>query len=198
MAGNNLKSRYRFVNINGGGWWLRIDDCDTLCEYIKDTFGVRKGKVFEDFIFHYDSEDGTLSHAEYEETQGVLMYARRLNSSFPEALNLLYQEVGLNMLHKIQDNGKIWVNSKGGYNAVFDDDMETQTVYRTELVFPEYKREDIRIKQFPGGKHWYAYIGDLQVKGDSGQTVKWNTYEEAYKQAESVIAGKSVGGSVSR
>ena len=181
------ESKYKFVQIDNRGWWLKIDNCDTLCEYIKETFGVRKGKVFEDFVNHYNREDGTLSHAEYAETQGVLIYARNLNSTFPRALTLLYEEVGLNMLHDIQDNGQIWVNSKGGYNSVFNEDMETQTIWRSELVFPEYKRDDIRIKQFQGGTHWYAYIGDLQVKTNDGQTLKWNTYEEAYKHAQSVL-----------
>lgn len=180
--------QYKFVQIKNKGWWLKIDNCDTLCKYIKETFGLRKGKIFEDFIFHYDKRDGSLNHAEFAETAGVLAYAGRLGLSFLKALELLYQEIGINMLHEIQESGKIWVNELGGYNSAFEDLDETQTVWRRELVFPEYKKDDIRIKQFQGGTHWYAYIGDTQVKANKGQTVKWNTYEEAYKAAETYIS----------
>ena len=144
--------------------------------------------IFEDFLYHYDKSTGTLNHGEYAETHGVLLHAQRTEVPFLTALERLYQEVSLAMLHKIQEDGRVHVNSVGGYN-VFDESMETQTVWRTELVFPEYSKEDIRIKQFQGGTHWYAYVGDLQIKADNGQTLKWNTYEEAYNEAIQIIRG---------
>ena len=58
-------------------------------------------------------------------------------------------------------------------------------VRRKELVFPNFKRDEIRIKKFPNGEHYYAYIDDMQVR--DGDTLKWNTYEEAYNQALSMI-----------
>ena len=41
------------------------------------------------------------------------------------------------------------------------------------------------MKQFPGGEHYYAYIGDMQVR--DGDTLKWNSYQEAYEMALSLL-----------
>lgn len=37
----------------------------------------------------------------------------------------------------------------------------------------------------PHGCHYYAYIGDMQVK--DGNIIKWNTYEEAHRVALAVL-----------
>ena len=57
---------------------------------------------------------------------------------------------------------------------------------RKELVFPNFKREDIRLKQFNDGRHWYAYVGDMQLR--DGDCLKWNTREAAQAAAEAVEA----------
>ena len=57
---------------------------------------------------------------------------------------------------------------------------------RKQLVFPHFRREDIRIKQFNGGRHWYAYVGDMQIR--DGDQLKWNTKEAAQAAAEAMVA----------
>ena len=49
----------------------------------------------------------------------------------------------------------------------------------------DFKESDIRIKQFQGGEHYYAYVGDMQVR--DGENFKWNSYKEAYDKALEVI-----------
>lgn len=44
---------------------------------------------------------------------------------------------------------------------------------------------DICISQFTGGTHYYAYVGDMQIR--EGENLKWNSYEEAYKKACEVV-----------
>ena len=39
-------------------------------------------------------------------------------------------------------------------------------------------KEDLVIKQWPQGKHWYAQIGNVDVKDKEGN-MKWNTYKGA-------------------
>lgn len=43
----------------------------------------------------------------------------------------------------------------------------------------------MEVKSFPGGDHFYAYIGDMQVR--DGDILKWDTYDEAYNQALSIL-----------
>ena len=64
-------------------------------------------------------------------------------------------------------------------------DKEYAVVKREKLVFPKFDKNDIRIEKFPYGAHYYAYVGDVQVK--DGTTLKWNTYEEARRQAEKYV-----------
>ena len=54
-----------------------------------------------------------------------------------------------------------------------------------DIIFPDFKRHQIRVKSFPGGDHFYAYIGDMQVR--DGDILKWDTYDEAYNQALSIL-----------
>ena len=87
-------------------------------------------------------------------------------------------------LRDLQERGAIYINRLGGYHG--DSTQEKLPfVHRDKLVFPNFKENEIRIKQFPNGEHWYAYIDDVQVR--DGDTLKWNTYEEAYTQAKKYI-----------
>lgn len=65
-------------------------------------------------------------------------------------------------------------------------------VRRKELVWPTFNVNDIRIKSFQGGQHFYAYVDDVQVREGSGNDtkLKWDTYEEAYQAALSYINQK--------
>lgn len=42
-----------------------------------------------------------------------------------------------------------------------------------------YSETEIKVSKFQGGKHWYAKVGDFEVKDDSGDN-KWNTEKYAY------------------
>lgn len=53
------------------------------------------------------------------------------------------------------------------------------------MIFPAFGRSDIRVERFKGGKHWYAYIGDMQVR--NGDTMKWDTEEEARRAAKELV-----------
>ena len=55
----------------------------------------------------------------------------------------------------------------------------SQFCRRKSLVFPDFKKSDIRIQKYDCGSHYYAFVGDMQVR--DGDRLKWNTYEEAYR-----------------
>jgi hypothetical protein len=62
-------------------------------------------------------------------------------------------------------------------------------VRRANIDFPKYHEQDIHIARFPDGQHYYAYIGDMQVR--DGDILKWDTYDEAFAQAQKYIYRKS-------
>lgn len=60
------------------------------------------------------------------------------------------------------------------------------TVDMNSLTFPDEQKpklEDVRILMWPGGSHYYAKIGSLDVTDEHGNQ-KWNTHGEALKAAE--------------
>lgn len=57
----------------------------------------------------------------------------------------------------------------------------TEEVEKDKLTFPDEERpslEDVKYMQWPGGYHWYAKVGKLDVTDERGEQ-KWNTKKEA-------------------
>jgi hypothetical protein len=86
-------------------------------------------------------------------------------------------------LECVRKSGKIFVGKAGGYFPQHPDFIvyDECLIENNKVVFPTYEKKDIRIKQWEGGTHYYAYVGAFQVEWD-GQK-KWNTREEAQKYA---------------
>lgn len=57
----------------------------------------------------------------------------------------------------------LWFNEKGGWNLGLDAD-DIVTVYCDKLLFPNYTEKDIKINRWGGGQHYYAKVGEIEVK----------------------------------
>ena len=174
------------------GWWLKITDADQLIDYIEHTdfhadqilSNYLNGKEFNDF-----SENHCLYPEYYNLTKAVVMFAQSNNLNIFDGMRLFRQELAFTQMDCVKRYGGIYVNRVGGYHPLSDTDKEYAFVRRKHLVFPSFKLNEIRIKRFEGGNHYYAYIDDMQVK--DGQTIKWNTYEEAYNFAKTLVESES-------
>ena len=193
-------SKFTFVLKDKGtsnqGWWLKISNIDQLAEYYETIVSSRNAKVFENYIYSKDwnwahplhpNKDG--SHAPHLKetpiTEAIVQYASNKNISILEGILGFQAMVIDRQIREILETGAIYINSHGGYHSYYHGDKEYAFVHRNAIIFPEYTRNEIKISQFPGGEHYYAHIGDLEVR--DGDTIKWNTYEEAYKQALSFM-----------
>lgn len=186
---------YTFV-LKNGGWWLKISSLEELVEYYKNTKGSTKwwnvvdnyikGKEFNE----YKRKRGLISntHMPHEKeatlTQTVVLHASNNHQNIMEAIMELSETVASNQMRDVQEYGAIYINRLGSYHGD-SPKMKLPFVHRDNLVFPDFKENEIRVKQFPNGEHWYAYIDDVQVR--DGDILKWNSYEEAYKQAKKYI-----------
>lgn len=88
------------------------------------------------------------------------------------------------MTDMILNGHTLYVNTSGGYCLSLD-----KIVNRYEsdvLKWPVLKESDIQIKQWPGGTHFYAYIGPVQVKYDG--RVKWDSESDARIAALSYVS----------
>jgi hypothetical protein len=186
-------AKFKFVLKDKGtrnqGWWLQLSSIEELTAYIEKTSPTRYGNVFENFLLGKEYNDTSKEHVphptEADLTAAIHQYAGMQNMNFIDAMMSVRNEVALRQLHEIQEHGSIFINCVGGYHSASKYDKCYDIVYRDDLIFPNFKKSDIRITKFPYGQHYYAYIDDMQVK--DGDTLKWNTYEEAYAQAERIL-----------
>lgn len=187
---------YLFVFANGG-WWLKIDSVDKLIDYHKQTSSRFSGawdlfsRLYEeagdvnkimDVVASYPPKKRfeLMLTRDFKYIQAAIMEAESMGgtANIFDGFRALNMEIGAKELRDIREHGACYINAVGGSTFGLE---YTQFHRRKNLVFPDYHREDIRVKSFKGGEHFYAYIGDMQVR--DGDTLKWNSYEEAYNRA---------------
>ena len=179
---------YLFVHDKDyGGWWLKIDNVDQLIDYHQKTSSwcegalnmYLNGKSPQNMSFEERMELTASGDKDWQYLQAALIMAERNKGTILDGFRGLIIEAGMSELKNIQKYGACYFNCVGGHTFGVEYDMFCR---RKELVFPNYNVSDIRIKQFENGEHFYAYIGDTQVK-DKYNNMKWNTRNEAYEAA---------------
>lgn len=163
------------------GWWLKISTAEELEAYYKQTMGAREENILSEYLEKAEDPNARYSNI----TQAVIMNAQAKRLNIIEGIRDFRLMVAAQQLESIHKNGAIYINRVGGYHGAYEGEPKYDFVHRENLIFPDFKKEDIRIKKFEGGQHYYAYIDDMQVR--DGDTLKWNTYDEAYRQAEKLI-----------
>lgn len=182
---------------DGKQWWLKLADAGQIADYHKKTAANRYEGALH--LYHkllmekkapYDLLAGMelqeriemMGNKDFKYMQCAILKAEKIEGTILDGFRALTMETGLAELDTIRKYGAVFINPAGGHTHGIE---TVQFCRRKELVFPDFKQEDIRIKRFHGGEHWYAYIGDMQVR-DEGR-VKWNTKEEAQAAAEKLV-----------
>lgn len=174
---------YTFVFKNGG-WWLLCNDEETLRDFHEATDHI----IFGDAI-RFRNDDKDQYHSTYRASapldRAVEILAEDNMSSYDDAMGMLYGELLSRQQEAIVENGAIYINKAGGYHRK-STTSESCPIYRSEkLLWPHLKKTDIKITKFPGGQHYYARCGNVEVKDKDGN--KWNTYDEAYEKAMELL-----------
>ena len=169
--------KYRFIFKNGG-WWLKISSVEELTEYDKKT--ALRNPIARGFLNSIHTE---IFHTKGIEptTAGDLIKLRAENSDmslFQSACSFTIQSDSAKIT-QLMKGYSLYFNRDGGWHYGKND--YTQWCDRDKLIWPDFKIDQIKIEKFPNGEHFYAYIDSMQVR--DGDTLKWNTYEEAYNQA---------------
>lgn len=174
---------YRFVFKNGG-WWLKISTLEELIDYQEKT--KLKNPIARGFRSVLNCREfGKPINGEpirpHVNTEGyaIGLNAQNNNMSLFESATSLAIQMDNNQVETLKKGLNLYFNSVGGYHSGKND--YTQWYDSDKLIFPDFKKNQIKVEQFPMGKHYYAYIDNMQVR--DGDTLKWNTYEEAYEQA---------------
>lgn len=177
------------------GWWLKIDSINKLSDYHEKTGSSRYEEAMSMYLKegHPSEILEKLNPAEriakmqdrnFKRLQAAVIQAERNGGNILNGFRCLNIEIGMNQLRQLEEEGAIYINSVGGYTTGL---KYSQFCHRKELVFPNFVESEIRIKRFNNGTHYYAYIGDMQVR--DVDRLKWDSFDEAYKQAVSLVRG---------
>ncbi len=159
------------------GWVLDIRDDEELKEWQDQVRSSGLRAEFRDAV----------SHGDHARTPGgcaiaILSEIKGIGIAFA-AIDLEGERI-MGMRNQIHRSGAVFVNTNSGYfgnckGLVIEETREVPFWSFESVTFTE---KDIRTIKWPGGKHWYAKIGDIDVVVDGDQ--KWNTKAAAQKAAE--------------
>lgn len=178
--------KYRFVFKNGG-WWLKISTLDELMDYQRKADnpiarGFRSVMNCREYGRPIDGEP-LRPHVNREGYLIGLHAENNKMSLFESACSLALKSDDAKIC-ELYKGRNLYFNRVGGWHSGKND--YTQWYDSDKLVFPDFKKNQIKIEQFPMGEHYYAYVGNMQVR--DGDILKWNTYEEAYNKALEYIS----------
>lgn len=176
--------KHTFVFINSC-WYLKISTLEELKEYTK-TMNKHWEEALSNLLNSKEFTKYGNRHAGPVETSIGFYGSNRSLNAF-EAVDSFKQQVINEQINEINKGNILLINKKGGYFML---DKDKQGVYKQwckkdKIEFPEFTKQDIKIERFPLGNHWYAYIGDTQIR--DGDKLKWNSYEEAYEYASQFV-----------
>jgi hypothetical protein len=187
-----MQKKWKFFN-NGDGWWLKITTPEQLEEYIEATNHKYGDAMME--VVDYRMK-GQTSHSTNQITNYLDLLSRNSGKNLIEVCGNLVTSVYKTYIKILSEEGFVNINAVGGCNGVPWEEKIVE--YRSNLTFPCYSKNDIRVltwetEEQKTGKirpnnynyHWYAYIGDVQLK--DGDKVKWDTKEEAMAFAEKFV-----------
>lgn len=155
---------------NGYGWFLKLDSLDMLNRYMREIWDIRKAECLSDLErirkkLHPTSDITTLCQ--------ILADVKGTDTWYE--FDVLRGSQYVEMTRMILEGSALYVNANGGYSMTMG---EAVNRYESEtLMWPVFSEKDIRIKKWPGGDHYYAYIGAIQVK--ESDTLKWDSESDA-------------------
>lgn len=182
------QKEFTFIFINGG-WWLKISTLMELADYISETDSRWENAInnllnSKEFTRYGDEHAGALATS-----IGFFGVNNGINGL--DAAMLFKEQIINDQINEIKSGNTLVINKIGGYWALTPEEISgdkkkyKQWCRKKELIFPNFSKKELKIKKFPLGNHWYAYLGDVQLRDND--KVKWNTYEEAYEYAQQFI-----------
>ena len=174
---------------NSAAWWLKLTTLPDVLAYLEAT-NSRWAHVFDNWMNDSLYQPDVIGHGKHIQQAALTLlvdqHARNNNQTCIEAITDIAGELAESMMNALYARGVIYVNPNGGWNTGGPDMPESGSFCRKKrLVWPDFTESQIRISQFPGGQHYYAYIGDVQVRDKN--KLKFDTWNEALEQARKYI-----------
>jgi len=160
-------------------WLLVMESSEDVMNFHEKIDGAKIRKAWDNL------DEASKGRAHINTNLGTLInYSAKPGDSILTATVKVMDKIILGKISCIYRYGKIYQNKVGGYFPHSDDiEVLAEMIIDSDsnIVFPQYTKEDIHIKQWDGGKHWYAYVGDFLVSDRHGK--KKFDYEKDAKEA---------------
>lgn len=160
-------------------WWLKIRTAEELADYRAKHDG-KYGRALLNILRDKDGGTHGPNAREIPLAQAAYYHAVNREISPVESLLDISYSTGTAQLDALHEHGAIYFNAAGGWNWG-PPGAAVQTLWQDGFAFPSFTKDDIRISRFPGGTHYYAHIGPMEVR--DGDAIKWLTRQEAYAHA---------------
>jgi len=158
------------------GWLFDIQTIGELYDYLDAVIAPRSRSEFSEALKYAQG----IGHA-----NTVAYMAGLKGISIVDAVIKLNTDRSRGMEQALFDTKRIFVNGVGGY---FGNSEDVEVYDTREIDVWALPDEQPRFIQWPGGKHWYAKIGDEDIVVANVQ--KWDTRKEAEQASRDYLAGK--------
>lgn len=172
---------YHFVKFNNT-WYLKPEKLEDVTEHFKKFCGREFEQGFNDF------KDNTIIKKDYNGEK--YLYSKNHSSSvWRNVVELTMQFTGDSWLktacslekrtykdriNKFNEGKPIFLTDGLPYFPPKEWPTYDEEVWKDELEFPyEYNFKDVRFIRWPGGRHWYAKLGSIDIVDKYGYQ-KWN------------------------
>ena len=178
---------YHFVKFNKT-WYLKPETLEDVIEHFKKFCGREFKEGFEDFRDNTDilkdyngkpylySKNHSSSHWRY----AIDMTMKIKGQSWLEAACSLEDKTYKDRIDRFLKGKPIFFTDGLPYAPLIEWPTYDEEIWKEELEFPyDYQYENVRFIQWPGGRHWYAKIGSIDITDKYGEQ-KW--YDKSYAQ----------------
>ena len=188
----NDTSTWLFVLLNKGkpdaGWWLKLRNLQELDAYLSAT-NNKYGRAFQNYLQDGQFQPSQVGHGkhigEMPLTQAAYYGGINRGMSMVESMADLANRTAKCMADAIAEHGYVYVNANGGWNSLPVQPDPGDFVHNRNLVWPNFTERDIKISQFPGGEHWYARVGPVEMR--NGDSFRFYSREAARAAAETYL-----------
>lgn len=172
---------YHFVKFNNT-WYLKPEKLEDVIEHFKKFCGREFEQGFNDFKDNvsikkdYNGEKYFYSknHSSSVWRNVVELTMQLTGDNWLETACSLEERTYKDRIKKFTEGKPIFFTDGLPYAPLKDWPEYDEEVWKEELEFPyEYNFEDVRFIQWPGGTHWYAKLGNIDIISEYGYQ-KWN------------------------
>ena len=184
---------YHFVKFNNT-WYLKPEKLEDVIEHFKKFCGREFEEGFKDFKDNTRVRIGSVDNKPHLESfnhsssvwrNAVESIMEIKDQSWLEVACALEDKTYKDRIKRFNSGKPIFFTDGLAYAPLIDWPEYEEEVWKEELEFPyEYQYENCRFLQWPGGRHWYVKIGNIDI-GDS-----WGNYKFSDKSYAQEVAKK--------